>query len=531
MATAYSYVRFSSQKQRHGASLDRQLEAAAAYAHTHSLVLDTSTYKDLGVSAFRSKNVESALGAFIEAVDSGKIAKGSYLLVEALDRLSRDTVDVALELFLSITRRGIVIVTLSDQQVYSSATIKENWTKLIVAMALMAGANEQSATKSMRAHDAIARRKARGEIVTTRLPTWMRFTEDRKAAKLIPERAAIIKEIFDRTLKGDGARALARDFKERGVPVLFYAKEWRQSAISQTIKNPAAYGEFKKVEGVLPAVVTKEKWLRANAVASARFKMGSGPKKTPSNPFAGISFCGHCQRRMRFMGGGKNHYLKCVGAHDYRDCNGRMFNFEASEAALVYELAHRSKQSVGKEMFGEQSDRREAIELESRQLKERQRKLVQLATMAERVEVVAEELRKLQGQLDALQAELKGLTAFPLSRQEAHENASLFTNYQHLLDPTFVKKGYGDAPKTLADFRQLLKVVLARTVKRVEFMNASTGWMPVMRLTYVSDKTVTVDIGKWLPERTIQQHRNGILHRSDLKKAPSTKNRSKAKQR
>src|ERR1700722_19718602 len=123
MPTAYSYQRFSSLQQKHGASLDRQLEAAKAYAHNHSLILDASTYRDLGVSAFRSKNAESALGAFIEAVEAKKIQKGSYLLIESLDRLSRDKVPTALRLLLSLTERGIVIVTLMDEQVYSEANI------------------------------------------------------------------------------------------------------------------------------------------------------------------------------------------------------------------------------------------------------------------------------------------------------------------------------------------------------------------------------------------------------------------------
>jgi hypothetical protein len=161
--------------------------------------------------------------------------------------------------------------------------------------------------------------------------------------------------------------------------------------------------------------------------------------------------------------------------------------------------------------------------MELRQHKERQRKLIQVAALAEGVEVVAEELRRLQGQIDALEAELKGLTAFPLSRQEAHENASLFTNYTKLNDPTLGLKGHGDAPASLTEFRQLLKVVLARTVKRIEFMNASTRWTPVMRLTYVSDKQATADITKWLPERTLAQHANGKLSRSDLIKKPARK--------
>jgi biotin carboxylase len=58
---------------------------------------------------------------------------------------------VALKLFLDITSKGIVLVTLMDGQVYSKATITENWTKLIMALAIMARANEESVTKSKRA--------------------------------------------------------------------------------------------------------------------------------------------------------------------------------------------------------------------------------------------------------------------------------------------------------------------------------------------------------------------------------------------
>jgi hypothetical protein len=60
--------------------------------------LDTElTFEDLGKSAYRGANVmDGALGQFIEAVDSGQVKKGSYLLVENLDRLSRDRIWPAL---------------------------------------------------------------------------------------------------------------------------------------------------------------------------------------------------------------------------------------------------------------------------------------------------------------------------------------------------------------------------------------------------------------------------------------------------
>ena len=91
---AYSYLRFSTPDQMKGDSFRRQAEMASAYAERHGLDLDEGlTFHDLGVSAFRGKNVvEGALGQFISAVNDGRVQPGSYLLVENLDRLSRDRI-------------------------------------------------------------------------------------------------------------------------------------------------------------------------------------------------------------------------------------------------------------------------------------------------------------------------------------------------------------------------------------------------------------------------------------------------------
>src|SRR3954451_17791261 len=119
MNKAYSYIRFSRPEQLKGDSRRRQLEASQAFALAHILDLDDSL-RDLGVSAFRGKNKsEGALKRFLDLVHDGKIARGSYLLVESLDRLSREQVMSALKLFLSIIDAGITIVTLADGQVYS----------------------------------------------------------------------------------------------------------------------------------------------------------------------------------------------------------------------------------------------------------------------------------------------------------------------------------------------------------------------------------------------------------------------------
>jgi len=115
---AFSYLRYSTPEQGQGDSVRRQLELSRQYAETHSFELDESLKPDKGVSAFRGKNrTEGNLGAFLHDCQSGRVPKGSALLVESLDRLSREQVEEALYQFLDIIRSGIEVHTLSDGSV------------------------------------------------------------------------------------------------------------------------------------------------------------------------------------------------------------------------------------------------------------------------------------------------------------------------------------------------------------------------------------------------------------------------------
>lgn len=113
---AYSYLRMSTDLQLKGDSRRRQLEASRAYADAEGLELaDDAQLEDIGISAFKGANVQTgALGQFLAAVKAGSVERGSYLLVESLDRLSREEILPAHTLFLGIVQSGINLVTLAD---------------------------------------------------------------------------------------------------------------------------------------------------------------------------------------------------------------------------------------------------------------------------------------------------------------------------------------------------------------------------------------------------------------------------------
>ena len=209
---AYSYLRFSTPEQALGDSRRRQLALAEDYARRHDLLLDKGlNFRDLGVSAFRGKNArEGGLRSFLDAVEHGLVPFNSYLLVESLDRLSRNQILEAQGLFLQIITAGVTIVTLIDQRSYSTASLNANPTDLIISLVYMMRANEESSTKSMRLRAAwAARRDAPGACFHgLQCPAWLTGKPDKTGYQVIPEKAAIVQRIFREALAGDGLQTI-----------------------------------------------------------------------------------------------------------------------------------------------------------------------------------------------------------------------------------------------------------------------------------------------------------------------------------
>jgi DNA invertase Pin-like site-specific DNA recombinase len=134
---AYSYIRFSREHQSEGDSLRRQLEATRVYCKRKGLVLNESlNLRDLGVSAFHGRNAEKgALGRFLQAVQAGSIPAGSALVVEGLDRLSRQNPWATVSLLKELKDFGIEIhLTMADMVI--SPDEQDDGMKLMYAVAM-----------------------------------------------------------------------------------------------------------------------------------------------------------------------------------------------------------------------------------------------------------------------------------------------------------------------------------------------------------------------------------------------------------
>src|SRR5262245_1608840 len=150
--TGYSYIRWSSAPQGEGDSLRRQTSGGAEdFCAPHGLRRDlTQRLHDPGVSACRGADRidKHDLGKFLEAVKQGKVKPGSYLIVENLDRLTREHIRPALTLLLNLIEAGIRVVQLRPvEQVFDENVEPMN---LMMAIMELSRGHSESAVKSYR---------------------------------------------------------------------------------------------------------------------------------------------------------------------------------------------------------------------------------------------------------------------------------------------------------------------------------------------------------------------------------------------
>ena len=308
--TAYSYMRFSSPEQAHGDSVRRQTTGTEKFCEEVGLILD-DRITDAGVSGFRGKNKsEGALGGFLRAFKSGQIANDSVLIIESLDRLSREKARISYTELLQLVNVGLTVVTLLDRQLYSAESLDEFPNLLFTALAIAQRAHEESATKAVRVSAAWANKRAgleRGLPTAQRLPGWLEWDGERVAQ--VPDRVKIVREIFRLSAEGVGQRRIVGILNDRGIEPWGKGKSraeggWQHSYIKKLLRSRAVCGEFQphhKVDGVrkkvgpvikdfYPVIVSPSLWHTAQAGLADGTGGAKGRPATSDYFFSGLAF-------------------------------------------------------------------------------------------------------------------------------------------------------------------------------------------------------------------------------------------------
>ena len=391
---------------------------AEKYAEDHDLTLNAQTYKDLGVSSSKGQNLTEGRGLslFLDACDDKIIPKGSYLLVESLDRLSREDVQTALSLFQNIIAKGIVIVTLSDGQVYSTKSIYENWTQLVVALAVMSRANEEIKLKTQRIRDGWSKKKAKalaGDVIlTAKGPSWLKLVD----GKWVPirEKVKAVQKVFELSLMGHGSPKIAKLMNEKfKIPPLATAKFWTQSGVASVLASKAVIGVFQRrerpgevIEGYFPPIIKPETFYAVREKVVGRRRKAGIRGEVVNNLFSGLIYC-PCGSKMRSVNSNKYHYyLRCLRAYANAGCDAPIVAYAPFERGVLTDLILAHKTPLV-DTFAIQVDPSVVLRGEIEERRTMLKRLVQaIATGANMPTAIANRIEEIELEIKNLEKEL-----------------------------------------------------------------------------------------------------------------------------
>ncbi|MGM8382908.1 recombinase family protein [Enterobacter hormaechei] len=498
----YSYVRFSSAKQREGNSLERQQDTALRIASRYDLELDTTAFHDLGMSAFKGKNAhEGKLSEFIKQIGI-KVPVGSWLVVENLDRISRDDAWSALDIFKSILSKGIVIVTGMDEKVYKYADVKNNPTDLIISLLMFTRAHDESLTKKNRV-ESQARSLIRHNL-TRKSGTPAKSIEsvgqnvwwvDTKSGYVTPHPMyfSAAQKIIE--LKQSGETLLGiqrylnkhypapkkRIYKDQtGQALTPKTEQWGKHLI-RTFLNPTVHGqkvftldkrdesgaimcdpdtdaplkETFTIPDYYPALMSEIDYLtlskldrhRAVTRSSSKYPEGNPEPEIPLLSGIGILFCGKCGSFMFKSGSSKNKYRYICGSKivQGKPCGKKGFT--------SYQLEHTVLQLISDHVWNNhQEDKTAWYETEIEKASEAVNTLYKLATLTDGLEELADQIKANKQKKVTLEREFQ---QYKISRSEIQTTG--WEQFRHF-----------DVHDTKNPNRKRIRLKVKQAIKRID---------------------------------------------------------------
>lgn len=347
---------------------------SAKWCQDNGYELDTMLrYEDLGVSAWSGANTEiGAFSTLLKLAKSGKIPSGSILIIEALDRLTRQSLRAAIPLFIEILNTGLTVVTLVDGKRWTADSL-DDMAEFMLSVLLLSRGFEESERKSERLREKYeeARRKESREPFGA-APGWL--TRKNKSAPwtVIEEKAESVRKVFDMAIAGYGSPQIAKkaNTEKWPVPTRLGGNNgiWHTRMPGHILRQRAVLGEHEyrirtheahktswkgqatgiTIPDFYPQIVSNEVWTLAQAaVDSRRYPMRRDDNYF--NIFSGLMYCGCCgatmQRKVESRGTSRGQILCSNSQAGFTAC--RPSSVKYVDAVLIREISRNAGVQMG----------------------------------------------------------------------------------------------------------------------------------------------------------------------------------------
>ena len=331
MPRCYSYCRFSDKKQKEGDSLRRQIRMAEDWVNARKkegFFLDTENFWDLGLSGYYRENLNPEIGKlaqFLERANRGEIERGSYLIVEKIDRFSRaEPLEICGIISRLVHNNGINFVILSPaEMIITKDNIADLNVSLVITMECQF-ANQSSRTTSARVgkYWKLKREEIQsGKQQTQHYPDWLDFNKESKEVKLNTEKQKAILFLFEQTINGLGQIQMVKIMNEKFPPVSRQRKDtrppkWNTAYISKLLNDRRLLGEHQSykmvdlkkripdgepVKGYFPRVIGDELFYKAQAAKAKRKAKRTEEVSDFINLFKGLIYSHYTRNPLRIQ--------------------------------------------------------------------------------------------------------------------------------------------------------------------------------------------------------------------------------------
>lgn len=368
---AIIYARFSTPSQERGDSLERQLRDCRDFCARHDLKV-VAEVTDLGRSAYKGDHLsQGELGKLANRILAGEIERGTVLVFEKMDRLSRQKPRIVQRWIEDVCDRGITIA-IRDPERWIDAKYLDDGSNMLALMDILMSSHaanlfSKNLSDRMASSWVSRRKKAReqGATITSMIPAWLYVDSDGEM-RLNPERVAILERIFTMMAEGIGAWSIAKTLNEEGIEPWGQVRAqkaakvrgWNHTYIRFLLTNPAILGDHhftapkgrrrvrtdEMIPGYYPVALPVELVMRARGVRQTRgSKTGGRYSAYGRNLFSQIAKCEHCGGNMILTGSGvhsaKPAYLQCTQAKKRAGCDRTgTFDYKLLEASVLSEL-------------------------------------------------------------------------------------------------------------------------------------------------------------------------------------------------
>jgi hypothetical protein len=188
-------------------------------------------------------------------------------------------------------------------------------------------------------------------------PGWIGLSDDRTNFVYLPDRAAIVRKIFELAIGGLGSYAIANLLDKQGIPPFGPSPTWDHTNIDSMLRNRATIGEHQPksyaggnskgiptglpVSNYYPQVIDEDTFKRAQVVRRQNLSTGRGRKGNNfANLFNELTTCAYCGSEVRYHRHGQYKSMMCAKVQDENACTRTAWSYLDFETNVLQFLAH-----------------------------------------------------------------------------------------------------------------------------------------------------------------------------------------------